>query len=200
MKIPSRKSNRRAKLIEVEDERTADAGKPIDLLDLATVYREHYAFIWRSLYHQGLSRSAVDDALQDVFLVVHRRLCTFDGRTSLRNWLFGIARRVASEYRRGHRRGTRRLYVVPAAAQEQPVRGGYRHLDTHELVEQLLESLDDDKREVFVLSELEGMTAPEIAEVLGLNCNTVYARLRAARQKVEAAAQRHIVRTRRELA
>lgn len=167
--------------------------------DLATVYREYRAFVWRTLFHRGLDRAVVDDALQDVFLVVYRKLPSFDGRTSLKNWLYGIARRVASEYRRGRRRGTRHLHVVPDP-DVHAISGKYDQVGHAMVVRELLDALDDNKREIFILAEIEGMTAPEIAETLGLNQNTVYARLRAARQKFEKALSRHQARQRRELA
>ncbi len=169
------------------------------LSDLATVYREYRAFVWRTLFHRGLDRAVVDDALQDVFLVVYRKLPTFDGRTSLKNWLYGIARRVASEYRRGCRRGTRYLHVV-ADLDLHAISGKYDRIGHAMIVRELLDTLDEKKREVFILAEVEGMTGPEIAETLGLNQNTVYARLRAARQKFEKALVRHQARQQRELA
>jgi RNA polymerase sigma-70 factor (ECF subfamily) len=59
------------------------------------------------------------------------------------------------------------------------------------LVQRLLEELDDEKREVFVLAELEQLTAVEIAEALGVNASTVSSRLRAARRDFERAAERY---------
>lgn len=168
------------------------------LSDLAAIYRAHQDYVARILYHCGLETSLIDDALQDVFLVVHRRLVDFDGRTSIRNWLYGIAKRVASDYRRGTRRGSRKLVLV---GEDHPLlrseHAGARVEAAH-IVEQFLEQLDPDKRRVFLLSELEGMTAVEIGELEGLNVNTVYARLRAARQRFERTLARHMARKKRE--
>lgn len=149
---------------------------------LATVYRDHYRFVWRSLVHLGLSTATADDALQDVFLVVHRRLASFDG-PSIRNWLYGIARRIASEYRRGTRRAVRPLNVMPDPDIHPEPAAMSSRLSAAWAVRRLLAELDDDKREVFVLTEVEGMTAMEIAEMLNLNVNTVSGRLRAARKR-----------------
>src|SRR4051812_40957718 len=66
--------------------------------DFETVYEEHFDLVWRTLERLGVASSAVDDALQDVFLVVHRRLGGFEGRSSLRTWIFGITLRIASDY------------------------------------------------------------------------------------------------------
>lgn len=161
----------------------SDSAEPGTLEDLEGVFREHHAFVWRSLVHLGLPAPTADDALQDVFLVVHRRIGHFDGRTSLRNWLYGIARRVASEYRRGTRRAIRTLHVVPDPDIHAAPDVLSSRVSAAERVRQILSELDEDKREVFILAELEGMTAVEIAEALQLNVNTVYGRLRAARQR-----------------
>jgi RNA polymerase sigma-70 factor, ECF subfamily len=166
-------------------------------LTLGEVYRVHQGFVWRSLYHLGVARAQVDDAVQDVFLVVHRRLADYDGRTGLRNWLYGIARRVGSQYRRGAERSAQRLRVVPPSDANDP--GDGARLEAAQLVRQFLAELDDEKREVYLLAELEGMSATEVAETLELNVNTVYARLRAARIRFEKVVARHDARARREV-
>lgn len=182
-----------------DDTRRGPPG-PLDedrLADLAVVYREHHEYVARVLRYLGLEPHLVDDALQDVFLVVHRRLASFDARRSLRNWLYGIARRVASEYRRGMRRGSRPLVLVSDPALHAGGRDDVR-LESAAMVEQFLGALDEDKRRVFLLTEVEGMTAPEIAEAEQLNVNTVYARLRAARIAFERAVAQHGARDRSE--
>lgn len=163
-------------------------GEP--LADLAVVFRDHHGFVWRSLVHLGLPSASVDDALQDVFLVVHRRIGHFDGRTSIRNWLYGITRRVASEYRRGTRKAIRRLEVVRDPESHPDPEGLANRISAADAVAKVLDTLDDDKREVFVLAEVEGMTAVEIAEALQTNVNTIYGRLRAARQHFARALKR----------
>jgi RNA polymerase sigma-70 factor (ECF subfamily) len=164
--------------------------------DLEAVYREYHGFVWRMLHHLGLRGAGIDDAVQEVFVVVHRRLGSFDGRTSIKNWLYGITRRVASDHRKQGRRRAAWLRLVPSpeadrASGEVPL---VEHASAAELVAQLLDALDEDKRLVLVMAELEGMTAPEIAEAIGANLNTVYSRLRAARQQFHREAQRHRVR------
>jgi RNA polymerase sigma-70 factor, ECF subfamily len=169
------------------------------MADFEAIYREHHDFVWRSLYHLGVHEGAVDDALQDVFLVVHRRLGDFDGRTSVRNWLYGIARRVASDYRRRAQRVRTRLVVVGDADVHAAPEATFSRLSAADSVRHFLDELDEDKREVFVLAEVEGMTAPEIAELTGLNLNTVYARLRAARLRFARRRVRDQARERRKV-
>src|SRR5262245_28504253 len=64
------------------------------------VYAAHVAFVWRVLRTFGLSEAQIEDAVQDVFIVVHRRLPEWEGRAAITTWLFAIARRVASSHRR----------------------------------------------------------------------------------------------------
>lgn len=160
------------------------------LADLEALYREYHAFVWRTLYHLGLRDEAVNDATQEVFLVVHRRLADFDGRTAIKNWLYGIARRVASDHRKKHERRRARLHLVPSSDGRASDPSVLSRVSAAAEVERLLELLDDDKREVFVLAEVEGMTAPEIAQATGVNLNTVYSRLRAARRCFHKEARR----------
>ena len=155
---------------------------------IAALYREHFQFIWRSLRRLGVREASVDDALQDVFLVAHRKLATFEGRSSHRVWLFAIAMRVAAE----HRRRDARLHLDDAAAT-----GTARTDESYELrrrvqlLDQLLATLSEEQRAVFVMSEIEGFSAPEIAEALGEKLNTVYSRLRLGRRRFERALARH---------
>jgi len=156
-------------------------------LDFAAIYAEHAAFVWRCLQLFGVARDGLDDAMQDVFLVVHRRLHEFEGRSSLRTWLYSIARRVAHN----HRRGVKRRGQLEPLSEDMgdPSPHGPRDLveraEAGRLLVELIGRLDEDKREVFALIEVEQLSAPEVAELLGLNLNTVYSRLRAARLAFE---------------
>ena len=162
------------------------------------LYDEHFGFVWRSLRRLGVDPSALDDAVQDVFVVVHRRLAEFEGRSSPRTWLFGILLRVARDHRRSARR-KRNHGLLPAGdvdtaevadpTSPTPLESAAR-AEAVRMVYAILDSLDDDKREVLVMGDLEQMSVPEIAEALGANPNTVYSRLRAARAEVEQAIAR----------
>jgi RNA polymerase sigma-70 factor, ECF subfamily len=157
---------------------------------LDSVYREHFQAVWRLLRRLGVPVAALDDAAQDVFLVVHRKLADFDPRARLRSWVFAITVRVASEHRRRATRARTEQFddILPDPA---PGPGELRELrEELQLLHDLLGELDDDKRTVFVLSELEQLSVPEIAAVLGVNLNTVYSRRRAARKSFDAALHR----------
>jgi RNA polymerase sigma-70 factor (ECF subfamily) len=162
---------------------------------LEELYDRHADYVHRALRRLGVPRASLPDALQDVFVIVHRRLSQLDPSGSVRPWLFVLAMGVA----RNHRRRLRRKSPEAEQGAVDPDKLGGRfeepfervaHAERVELFYKLLEALDDDKRAVFVLAELEELTVPEIAAMLGLNLNTAYARLRAARQRFEQALAR----------
>jgi RNA polymerase sigma-70 factor, ECF subfamily len=183
----------------VLEPRTVDCGERApasEALGFEDVYRAEFGFVWRSAKRLGLRDAALDDAVQEVFVVVHRRLAEFEGRSSLRTWLFGITLRVVRDHRRSARRRDPGPPVDPDSLRATGS-GPAESLEKAEavrLLHALLDELDDERREVFVMAELEQMPMPEIAEALGINVNTAYARLRSGRQEFEQALARHRAR------
>jgi len=169
-----------APLASAPEETRARAGAPLAELDC--IQPEHFEFVWRSLRRLGVWPAELDDAAQDVFIVFLRRQAEFQGQSSYRTWLFGIASNVAHEYRRKRQRAERMAPV--SDSYEQPgVSPLERATNAQALrfVDRFLTTLDEDKRNVFILAELEQMSAPEIASALSVKLNTVYSRLRVAR-------------------
>lgn len=173
-------------------------------LVFADVYREHLGFVWRTARGFGVGSAAIDDVVQEIFVVVHRRLPEFASRSSLRTWLSGIVLNVVRHHRRTRvRKSPHELAQSEPAdpdALQAPGRTPYDaavQAEEARLVQRILEGLDDDKREVFVLVELEEVPVPEVAEALGIKLNTAYSRLRLAREEFERAVERHQVRERR---
>lgn len=165
---------------------------------VAALFDAHCGFVCRVLRHHGVHEAALDDAVQDVFVTAHRRWSSFEGRSSARSWLYGIARRIAFRYRRSADARARRFVAeddAPAEGIDEPFARAHA---AHSLAA-LLHELDVDKRTVFVLAEVEGMTAPEVAEALGIPLGTVYSRLRAAWQVLGKQAGREDQRLRRAL-
>ncbi len=164
---------------------------------LAEVYRAHVGFVWRVLRRLGVEDAALEDVVHDVFLVVHRRLGEYDGRAALTTWLFGIARGVASNHRRGVARAQRKLSVAPppGAAPDPELRTQQQQLAA--FVREFLAGQGEDRRLLFELADLEGLKVPEIAETLGMNLNTAYARLRAVREQLSRALAEREAGTRR---
>lgn len=148
------------------------------------LYEQNFDFVWRSVRMLGVQPEAADDATQDVFLVAHRRLADFQGRSSPRTWLFAIALRVVADYRRSQRRKMRLLDRV-MHTQPEPTRTPFDVAVGSERRDALLsalEALSEEQRAVFVLADIEELSAPEIASALDVNLNTVYSRLRGARK------------------
>lgn len=179
--------------------RPGSASEPAAPHDFAGVYDEHVRFVWRTLRRLGVREPDCDDAVQDVFLVVHRKLGGFRPEAPVKHWLFRLASSVARDYRRSRRRKDPRQHgLIPVSTDDEladvrqrtPVEAAERTAAAR-LINQLLEQLDEAKREVFVLADLEQMTAPEIATLLELPLNTVYSRLRRARSDFEEALMRH---------
>jgi RNA polymerase sigma-70 factor, ECF subfamily len=154
------------------------------------VYREHHAFVWRVL--RRLGAPSVDDAVQEVFVVMHRRREELDTSRGVRPLLYGIARKVAARQRdklRPAPPSMAELSVAPVDPEERAARR-----EAAQVIRTALDAMDEDKRMTFLLADVEGMSIPEVAECQGVNLNTAYARLRAARQRVTKAVERHRAR------
>lgn len=150
------------------------------------IFQEHADFVWRALCREGLSDADAEDALQDVFVIVHRRLGEYEERGLMRAWLVSISRQVAGHYRRG---ATRQLRKAMALAETDAMLAtapdDFARVEAAAFVRSFLAQLEPAQAEVFELIEIEEMTAPEVAAALGIKLNTVYSRLRLARKKFE---------------
>jgi RNA polymerase sigma-70 factor (ECF subfamily) len=165
---------------------------------VGALYEDYFGFVWRNLVRMGVPQDSLEDAAQEVFLVVHRRGESFDERrSSVQSWLVGIVIHVARNRRRALRRGWWRLTAVREeevlCAVPSDAAGPAELVAKQEaavLLSRVLEALDDNKRAIFVLVDIEQLTVPEAAAALGINLNTAYARLRAARIEFQRALKR----------
>jgi RNA polymerase sigma-70 factor (ECF subfamily) len=191
----------------VEERATAltDAAPPPPLAAPAfeDIYRDQFGFVWRGVRALGVADEAIDDVVQEIFVIAHQKLPEFEGRSQVRSWLSGILLNVVRHHRRTDYR--KRPHVLsreaPTDVETLPATAGSPHdiAVAHEatlLLERILDDLEEKKREILVLAELEELPIPEIAEILGLNVNTVYSRLRLARQDFERFAARYRARER----
>jgi RNA polymerase sigma-70 factor, ECF subfamily len=172
-------------------------GEPVYApVSVAEIYDTYFDFVWCALRRLGVKPYQLEDAVQDVFVVVQRRLADFEGRSSLKTWLFGIALRVAKDHRRRHVKQGAEVGVEDDSlvGTDPDPRAAALQAEAAALIQTLLDGLDEDRRVVFVLTELEEFTAAEIAETLGIGINTVYSRLRLARRDVNHALLRHRAR------
>jgi RNA polymerase sigma-70 factor (ECF subfamily) len=161
-----------------------------------SIYRQYFDFVWASVRRLGVGADAVDDVVQEVFIVIHKRLHTLEQPEALRSWIYGIVRRTAS----GHHRMRRTRGAAPSNPDVELASMGPSPSDLAEqgdrvrLLYSLLDELDAPKREVFSLVEIDELSVPEVADMLHVPLNTAYSRLRAARQEFEAALARRSAR------
>ncbi|HEY3495184.1 MAG TPA: sigma-70 family RNA polymerase sigma factor [Polyangiaceae bacterium] len=174
---------------------------PVELKDadrasetIERVYAEHFRYVWRCLRALGVKDAVLDDAVHDVFLVVQQKLASFDGQVAITTWLYAIALRVARRARASARKDAWRYAPVDEGVTERPaalpaegnLEQALEQGERLSLARRALDRLDDDKREVFVLSQVEDRSAPEIADITGVPLNTVYSRIRAAKAAFHA--------------
>ncbi|WP_394829870.1 RNA polymerase sigma factor [Pendulispora albinea] len=162
--------------------------KSVFSVDFNNVFETYESYVTRVLRRLGVSSSDCNDVCQDVFVVVHRKLRDFDGRAPMRSWIYGICARTASTYRRSARvRFEEVREECPelniAASQDKRI----EVLQTLDCIEATLRRLDNSKREVFVLHDLEGLPMSEVAHSIGCPLQTAYSRLHAVRKTMKDA-------------
>jgi RNA polymerase sigma-70 factor, ECF subfamily len=159
----------------------------VDAPSFEDVFRADVPFVWRVLRRLGVRDADIADVCQDVFVVVHRRLPDFDGRSAVRTWIYGICVRTASQYRRRAPQLREQPHdEVPETAVPADQESTVERRWARERLDAALARLDDDKRAVFVLYEIEELTMKDVAAALGCPLQTAYSRLHAARKEVEA--------------
>jgi len=171
--------------------RDDDEAQGIRPLRTEELFLAHGATIWRALRRLGVMEVDVDDVCQEVFLIVHQRLHTFEGRSSALTWIYGICVRVASDYRkRLHGASQRSAECAVEPRMEGRQEEAFAIREARAKLDRILDTLDSDKRSVFVLFEIEEMAMADVAIALGCPLQTAYSRLHAARREVDAAIAR----------
>ncbi|MFZ5894045.1 MAG: RNA polymerase sigma factor [Myxococcota bacterium] len=161
---------------------------PTSMLEFDAIYEEWFEEVLRWIRAMGGPEADRDDLVQDVFLVVHRRLPDFDGK-NVGGWLYQIARHKVRDYRRLF--WVRHLFGQSVPLTESVARSPGSPQESLEVKEQgqrlneLLQSLNPDQRAAFVLFEIEGYSGEEIARLQGVPLNTVWARIHKARKKLQ---------------
>lgn len=175
-------------MLERKRQRAFDAvATPARDPSLREIFVEHAPFVCRSLRHLGVAETDMDDLLQEVFVVVHRKLPEYREVGRARSWLYSICRRMAQAQRRKQR--LRRESLMPTPPEELTAGGQEDRVENREalaLGEELLARLSTEQREVFVLYEVEELGMAEIAEAVGCPLQTAYSRLHAARARILA--------------
>jgi RNA polymerase sigma-70 factor (ECF subfamily) len=154
-------------------------------LTFSTVFEHHAPYVLRVMRHLGVRPEDLQDQCQEVFVAVFRGLPGFAGRSSLETWIYGICVRVASNHRRrAHVRRERAVPEPPEQSAPAEQDDAYEERQGHPRLRRLLDALDPDKREVFVLYELEELSMKDVAEACGCPLQTAYSRLHAARRRL----------------
>lgn len=157
--------------------------------DAQAIYRAELSWLWNVLARLRVPDADLEDAAHDVFIVLHRRLDDWDRTRPIRPWLFGIAYRVAIARRRKAQARYERPLEEPGLIVDHSTRPddqAEKNADrdaARRLVAVGLDALDDDKRAIFVLHELEGVPIVDCVDVLNAPLNTLYSRLRLARAR-----------------
>lgn len=169
-------------------------GSAAQRAELAAAYAQHARPIFRVLRRLGVADAALDDAVQDVFMVAWRRHDAFEARSSYRTWLYGIARRVARDYRRARQQGEHHHPELDVPSGESSPEAHSESAQAARRVDAVLAQMSTPLREVFVLAEIEQLPVTEIAEIVQVPLNTMYSRLRLARSKFSELVQRPLPR------
>ncbi|HKO53150.1 MAG TPA: sigma-70 family RNA polymerase sigma factor [Polyangiaceae bacterium] len=164
------------------------------------VYAKYFDFVWTTARRLGVDTSAIDDVVQEIFIAIHSHLHTLQRPEALKSWVYSVARRTVSNHHRAVRarggKGTTGVSDELVSPLPTPFEVTQKNSDLQVLAN-LLTELEETKREIFALVELEEMTVPEAADALDIPINTAYSRLRAARLAFEAAVDRHDARDKR---
>jgi len=179
------------------DEGPTDEGVGTIHAGFGAIYESMVDYVWNVVCRMGVPQSDAEDVVQEVFVTVYRRLGEFEGRAQLKTWVFSIAVHLVQHYFRTHARkpgdrasakGTE-IQALVDQREDGPANQVERR-ERYDALDRVLGQLDEGKRLVFVLAELEQLTLVEIGEIVGANPNTVATRLRAARQAFEKALAR----------
>jgi len=170
---------------------TTNSTNPPQPLAFADLFEQEFDYVWFTLRRLGVPERDLEDVAHDVFIQVHRRLDEYDPGRPIRPWLFAFAYRLASDYRRLARH---RIETLEERADTvDPALSPADHLiakQTLELSWRALQKLEIDRRAVFLLHEVEGLSIPELSELLHIPVNTAYSRLRLAREQFAKALHR----------
>lgn len=166
------------------------------LPDFEALVHRYANHVWRMLRYLGVREADIEDAAQEVFLVVHRRVAELESPAAIRPWITSICVGIASNARRSQRRRREDLTdEIPEGQIADGVESLLERKRAREFLLDILAQLDDDKRTVFVLFEVEDMEMAEIAHMLGCPLKTAYSRLYAARRWVTAQVETRLERS-----
>lgn len=158
--------------------------------DFQRIYEAELDYVWNSLRRLGVAPAHLEDLTHDVFSVAWKKLADYDRARPIRPWLFGIAMRLASDFRQLAWQ-TREVGGEEIDAEDSaPTSDEWvARRQAQALVRKALDTMAMERRAVFVMHELDGVAIPEVAQALNVPLNTAYSRLRLARRDFAAAVE-----------
>jgi RNA polymerase sigma-70 factor (ECF subfamily) len=171
----------------------AEVEAAVEGQNFRALYEEYFPLVWRWATRLGVAQSGLDDVVQEIFLTIYMHIDEFEGRSTLKTWIFGVTVGVTRNYRRrrsSNPTGDSTTELDTLAERAPHPEAIAEQTEAMAQLQVILDGLDDEKREVFVLAELEELSLAEIAQILGINPNTASSRLRLARQAVRTAWER----------
>lgn len=163
---------------------------PPGAFDFRSIFDAHVSYVAATLGRLGIEARDREDLVSEVFVRVHRALPSYDRARPMKPWLFAFAARVASEHRRLARHRREVFADVEVTSSALGPDQALEQSQARQLLERALAELEEDKREVFVLHDLDDTPVPEVARALGIPEGTAYTRLRAARAELTATVRR----------
>lgn len=155
-------------------------------IDSGELFRQHASFVANFLVRLGVQRSELDDVVQDVFMIAHRRGGYLPGPARPTTWLANIALRVNANRRRSQRRSRVNADMAPIERAVEPSASATQTVEARQSLDRVqtaLNTMDEDKRAIFILFELDEEPCDAIAAALDIPVGTVYSRLHAARKQ-----------------
>ncbi len=157
----------------------------------STLFEEHHGYVLHSLRRLGVAERDLEDVTHDVFVIVHKKLHSFDTMRPARPWLFAISARVAADHRKRARTRYEQVVGEPEATDPTPRADAMlERRQQQALVIRALDALDDERRALFVMVEIDEVPVVDAAQALEVPLNTAYSRLRLARADFAAAVAR----------
>lgn len=153
------------------------------------IYEEQFDYVWNSLRRLNIPERELEDVAHEVFMTAYENLHKYDEERPIQPWLFGIAFRIASNYREKASNHREFLNEPDPPSQAPEIPGKLSEERAREVVRRALDEVEMERRAVFVLNKLDGHPIPEIAESLGIPVNTAYSRLRLAKEAFTQAAR-----------
>lgn len=165
------------------------------LAEFSRMFDAEFPYVCRALRRLGARSGDVEDLAQEVFVTVYDRFDTYDRDRPIRPWLFAFAFRTASNYQRlaRHRREVGVVAAPEGTTEDTPEKAVHQRQQQQLLLE-ALQSVPIERRSALIMHDIDGFEAKEISTALSIPVNTVYSRVRVARDELKKSLHRSQLR------